>query len=133
MQTVPVVQVSVVGGPSVAVPWVQNMNAQQALEEACTTINNSSVFTYAIQYYGAGLGYLVVMVNETYDSFVSSSAPFFYWQFSVNGVPASTGIDGVVLNPGDAISFALEMYSPQAHKQTTLEVKHRAQQSAAKG
>ncbi len=133
MQTVPVVQVSVVGGPSVSVPWIQNMNAQQALEEAYTKINNSKVFTYALQYYGAGLGYLVVMVNETYDSFVSSSAPFFYWQFSVNGVPASKGIDGVALNPGDSISFALEMYSPQEHKQTTLEVKHKAQQIAVKG
>ena len=123
MQTV---QVSVVGGPSVAVPWFQGMNAQQALEGAYTQINNSSVFTYALQYYGSSLGYLVVMMNETYDSFVSSSAPFFYWQFCVNGSPASTGIDGVSLNPGDAISFSLEMYSSEAHKSTTLEIKHKS-------
>ena len=129
MQTV---QVSVTGGPSVSVPWFPNMNAQQALEGAYTVINNSSVFTYALQYYGSNLGYLVVMMNETYDSFVSSSAPFFYWQFNVNGSPASIGIDGVTLNPGDAISFSLEMYSTEVHKSTTLEVKHKSQLLAGK-
>lgn len=124
MQTV---QVSVVGGPSVMVPWFQGMNAQQALEGAYTQINNSIVFTYALQYYGSGLGYLVVMMNETYDSFVSTSAPFFYWQFCVNGSPASTGIDGVSLNPDDVVSFSLEMYSSEVHKSTTLEAKHKSQ------
>lgn len=128
MQTV---QVSVTGGPSIAVPWFQNMNAQQALESAYTQINNSKAFTYALQYYGPNLGYLVVMINETYDSFISSSAPFFYWQFLVNGVAASSGIDGVTLNAGDAVGFSFEMYSADAHKSTTLEAKHQSQVLAA--
>jgi hypothetical protein len=128
MQTV---QVSVVGGPSAAVPWVQDMNAQQALEGAYNQFNNGGLFTYAIQYYGRGLGYLVVMVNETYDSFISSAAPFFYWQFLVNGAPASSGIDGVTLNAGDAIAFGLEMYVPEVHQATTLGKKHAFQLLAA--
>jgi Domain of unknown function (DUF4430) len=130
MQTV---QVSVTGGPSVEVPWFRDMNAQQALEGAYTKINSSSVFTYALQYYGSSLGYLVVMMNETYDSFISTSEPFFYWQFSVNGVPATKGIDGVTLNPGDAISFTFEMYTSATHKSTTLEIKHKSQLLAAQG
>lgn len=129
MQTV---QVSIVGGPSVAVPWFQNMNAQQALEGAYNQINNGSLFTYAIQYYGNNLGYLVVMVNETYDSYISSAAPFFYWQFLVNGAPASSGIDGITLSAGDAISFGLEMYIPEVHQSTTLGRKHEFQMQATK-
>lgn len=129
MQTV---QVSIVGGPSAAVPWNQGMNAQQALEGAYNQFNSSSVFTYALQYYGSSLGYLVVMVNETYDSFISSSAPFFYWQFLVNGSPASSGIDNVILNPGDAVSFGLEMYVPEKHQSTILGQKHAFQLASAK-
>ncbi len=129
MQTV---QVSIVGGPSIAVPWFQNMNAQQALEGAYNQVNNSGLFTYALQYYGSDLGYFVVMVNETYDSFISSSAPFFYWQFLVNGSPATKGIDGVTLNAGDSIAFGFEMYVPVVHKSTTVGKKHEFQLSAAK-
>ncbi len=125
------VQVSITGGPSVAVPWLPNMNAQQALEGAYNQLNNSSQFTYAIQYYGTSLGYLVVMVNETYDSFISSSSPFFYWEFLVNGIPAQTGIDGVVLNPGDIVTFSLEMYIAEKHQASTLGAKHSFQTQAA--
>lgn len=69
------VQVAITGGPSITVPWSPNMNAQQALEAADNKVNNDSSFTYALQYYGSSLGYLVLMVNETYDSLISSSAP----------------------------------------------------------
>jgi Domain of unknown function (DUF4430) len=125
------VQVSISGGPTVTVPWSQNMNAQQALEDAYNQLNNNGFFTYAIQYYGAALGYMVVMINETYDTFISSAAPYFYWEFLVNSAPASNGIDGVTLNPGDIISFQLEMYSPAQHAATTVGKKHAFQLSAA--
>lgn len=125
------VQVTITGGPSVAVPWFPNMNAQQALEGAYNQKNNSSQFTYALQYYGTGLGYLVVMVNETYDSFISSSAPFFYWEFLVNGIPAQTGIDDVVLNPGDTVTFSLEMYVAEKHQASTLSTKYSFQTQGA--
>lgn len=125
------VQVTVVGGPSVAVSWFQGMNAQQALEAAYNQINNSSVFTYAIQYYGSSLGYLVLMINETYDSFISSAAPFFYWQFLINGTPASVGIDSVTLNAGDVVSFSFEMYVQEFHAKSTLAAKHSFQMRAS--
>lgn len=125
------VQVTITGGPSVSVPWFSGMNAQQALEGAYNQLNNSSQFTYAIQYYGSGLGYLVIMVNETYDSFISSSAPFFYWEFLVNNSPAQAGIDGVVLNQGDTVTFSLDMYVAEKHQTSTLSAKHSFQIQAA--
>jgi len=69
------VSLEVVGGPSVQVPWTTGMTAQDALEAAYDQINSSATFTYALQFYGTPLGYLVLMINETYDSFISSAAP----------------------------------------------------------
>ena len=125
------VQVTITGGPSVAVPWFSGMNAQQALEGAYNQLNNSRQFTYAIQYYGTSLGYLVVMINETYDSFISSSAPFFYWEFLINGTPAQTGIDGVVLQPEDIVTFSFEMYVTEKHQASTLSAKYSFQTQSA--
>jgi hypothetical protein len=71
------VSLEVVGGPCVLVPWKADMTAQDALELAYDQINSSATFTYALQFYGSQLGYLVLMINETYDSFISSAAPFF--------------------------------------------------------
>jgi hypothetical protein len=61
------VSLEVVGGPSVEVPWKAGMTAQDALEAAFNQINSSATFTYALQFYGSELGYLVLMINETYD------------------------------------------------------------------
>jgi hypothetical protein len=118
------VQVSVVGGPTVSVPWVINMNAQQAIEGAYSALNDSSKFTYALQFYGSQLGYLVTMINETYDSFASTAAPFYYWEFLVNGKPAQSGIDNTSLNPGDSIAFSFEPYDVGKHANSTLAKKH---------
>jgi hypothetical protein len=125
------VQVTVVGGPSIPVPWFEGMNAQQALEGAYGQLNNSGQFTYALQYYGADLGYLVMMINETYDSFASSAAPLFYWEFLLNGSPSTSGIDDVTLNPGDAVCFSFEMYEAARHKASTLKAKHALQVTRA--
>ena len=121
------VTVDVVGGPSVNVPWFQGMNAQQALEGAFAQINDSEQFTYALQYYGAQLGYLVVMINETYDSFASSSNPYFYWEFLLNGAPSQVGIDGIVLQPNDVVGFQFEMYSQDKHRNSTVQHKYSRQ------
>lgn len=83
------VQVAITGGPRVTVPWSLNMNSQRALEAACNKVNNDSVFTYAIQYYGPSLGYLVMMVNEIYDSFISSSVSKNEYSVSLNAKAAS--------------------------------------------
>ena len=46
-----------------------------------------------------------MMINETYDSFISSAEPFFYWEFFVNGQSATKGIDNTILSSGNTISF----------------------------
>jgi hypothetical protein len=122
-----IVDVEVVGGPRIPVDWKQGMNAQDALEEAYAKVNSSERFTYALQYYGPSLGYLVLMINETYDSFLSSSAPFFYWEFLLNGQPATSGIDHTPLNAGDHILFSFERYQPDVHSKSMLRAKYEYQ------
>ena len=106
------VTVQVVFGPTIIVPWTTGMNAQQAIEEAYNTQVPAGEFTYALQYYGTSLGYLVVMINETYESYMSSAAPFYFWEFLVNGTAATTGIDGTILNSGDVVTFEFQVYNP---------------------
>jgi hypothetical protein len=46
------------------------MSAQDALEAASVALTASGeAFTYAVQYGGEALGYLVSMINETYETF----------------------------------------------------------------
>jgi len=125
------VTVEVVGGPTVQVAWTQNMTAQQALEAAYDQINSSATFIYALQFYGRQLGYLVMMINETYDSFISSAEPFFYWEFFVNNQPAKKGIDNTILSAGDTVKFSFQLYIPAKHKGSLLETKRRFQMSVA--
>jgi hypothetical protein len=125
-----IVDVEVVGGPRVSVDWNEGMTAQQALEEVYRVINDTKTFTYALQYFGSTLGYLVLMLNETYDSFISSSSPFFYWEILVNGTPATSGIDNILLQPGDHLMFSFERYDPAKHGQSTLRAKYEHQVSA---
>jgi hypothetical protein len=126
------VSVAVVGGPTASVSWSTGMNAQQALELAYTKISSTERFTYALQYYGKSLGYLIVMINETYDTYTSTSNPFFYWEFLYNGKPATQGIDSVVLNAGDRIEFSFDRYEANKHKDSTLRAKYEAQQGKSR-
>jgi hypothetical protein len=123
------ITLEIVGGPTITVDWTKNMNAQQVLETAYDEQQNPGSFNYALQYYGEALGYLVVMVNETYDSYISSAQPFFYWEFLVNDVPATKGIDNTIVSPGDRVTFQFERYIPEKHKGSTLEAKFQAQKS----
>jgi hypothetical protein len=76
-ETIPTVSIEILGGPNASVPWSQGMNVQRALELAWDVINKTQTFSYGLQYYGPQLGYMVFMINETFDSFVSTSDPFF--------------------------------------------------------
>ena len=120
------VSVGVDGGETASVPWSQGITAHRALELAYQQINNSSKFTYALQYYGSSLGYMVFMVNNTYDTFSAAAHPYYYWDFLVNGQPAGKGVDSTVLQPGDAVSFRFDRYDPNTHANTLLGAKHRA-------
>ena len=119
-----IVTVEVSGGPTYTVTWNPGMNAQQAIEAAFNSQTTPGEFTYALQYYGSQLGYLVVMINETYESFMSSADPFYFWEFLVNGTPSSTGIDNVNLNAGDVVTFELQLYSPAIHATSTVKTKY---------
>ncbi len=122
------VTVSIKGGPSATVAWKEDLTALEAMESAFGVINQSEQFTYALQYYGQDLGYLVVMINEMYDSFVSKGGkearPSFYWEFLVNGEPTAKGVSHTVLARGDEVEFELEMFVPEKHRRSLLSVKH---------
>lgn len=102
------ISISITGGPATSITWANGMNAQNALELAEDALKEE--FIYSIEYYGSALGYLVNMINETYDTFKSNSKPYFYWEFSVNGSPSPTGIDQTMLNDGDEVSFTFKRY-----------------------
>ena len=127
----PVVRVEVAGGPSVDIEWTPGITALKALEAAQVIIepDPNEQFTFALQFY-SGLGYLVIMINETYDSFISrggeKATPFFYWEFLINGLPAGQSVDNSTMSPGDVIRFEFEMFTAK-HEQTLVSVKHRRQ------
>lgn len=123
------VTVSITGGPSIGVPWTSGMTAQDALELAWNAINNTAKFTFGLQYYGKTLGYMVFMVNETFDSFVSSAEPYFYWEFLLDGAAQNQGIDSTKLTAGQTVSFSFTQYVAAQHAGTTLEAKHNFQRS----
>jgi hypothetical protein len=117
------VTLEIVGGQSINVPWVAGMNAQQVLEEAKTSQPPGGNFTYGLQYFGS-LGYLVFMINQTFETFLTTEAPYLYWEFLVDGTPASKGIDQTTVNSGQTVTFELELYDPAKHSTTTVGAKH---------
>jgi hypothetical protein len=125
------VEVTVVGGPSASVAWQSGMTALRALELAQAQIepDPNEQFTFCLQYYGDALGYLVNMINETYDSFISrggeKATPFFYWHFFINDTPATKSVDRSILDDGDIIRFSFEQFVAVSHGNTLLAVKHR--------
>jgi Domain of unknown function (DUF4430) len=122
------ISITVEDGPTLSVSWKTGMNAQDAIEAAQQQAGTSA-FTFALQYYGPALGYLVLMINETYDSYISSAAPFFYWEFLVNGQPSPSGIDSTKLNDGDAMTFRFTVYNATTHASTPLSAKHKLRTS----
>lgn len=125
------VTVSVAGGPSATVPWNDGMTVQDALEAVYHALNTTEQFTFALQFFGPKLGYLVIMINETYDSFISKGGglarPFFYWQFLVNDQPATGGVSTIRLAARDHVRFEFEMYAEERHEGTTVAMKHKHQ------
>ena len=73
-----------------------------------------------------------MMINETCDSFSSSAAPFFCWEFLLKDSPAQSGIDDVTLDVGDVAGFSFETYEATRHAASTLKSKH-ARQVALSG
>lgn len=120
------VTIEITGGPFVQVTWVEKMNGQIAIEAGYNALAGQNSFTFMLQYYGSNLGYLVDMINGTYDSFLSTYAPYFFWDFIVNNVSSNTGIDNTPINDGDVITFTYTTYNAEAHAATTLSAKFTA-------
>jgi hypothetical protein len=130
------VRVEISGGPSADVPHEQGLTVLSAMELAQGQIEPDphEQFTFGLQYYGAGLGYLLNMVNETYDSFISrggeKATPFFYWNVLINGEPATASVDRTPVDEGDIISLEFQQFSLGQHGGTLMGRKHLAQQKA---
>jgi len=118
------INVEITGGAAISVPWVDGLTVRQALEAAHDTAPGD--LTFEVQYFGRDLGYLVAMINETYDTFRIEPTPNFFWHLLVNGSDPGTGIDHTTLDPGDTVNFSFERYDPAQHAGTTLEAKYNA-------
>lgn len=94
------VTVEISGGPSQDITWTSNMTAQDALELAWNAINSTAKFTFGLQYYGASLGYMVFMINETFDSTCPRPSLTFIGSFWSMGQPNLKGSTGLHLRPG---------------------------------
>jgi len=103
------------------------MNVQQAFEQAYNNVP-AGTLTYALQYYGNPLGYLVVMINETYESFNSKESPFFFWEFLINGQISANGIDSTILNDGDVVTFEFTTYNSSTNHLSTTHTKYKLKQ-----
>jgi hypothetical protein len=115
------VSVEIVGDGTTEVAWTDGMNVQQALEAAYEAAPG---LTFSLQYFGSNYGYLVQMINGTYETFLPTGGPTYYWELFVNGAPAPQGIDGTILNDGDSVTFEYVRYDAHAHAGTLLAVKH---------
>ncbi|HEV8507328.1 MAG TPA: DUF4430 domain-containing protein [Chitinophagaceae bacterium] len=113
------------GPPTFEVGFVEDMNIQDALEAAFNASSDSKILTFSLQFYGNSLGYLVNMVNETYDSFIAPNSyqPFFYWEILLNNTPITKGIDNTKLMDGDSVEFIYTRFVPEVHGNSTLAVK----------
>ncbi|MEM8999938.1 MAG: DUF4430 domain-containing protein [Bacteroidota bacterium] len=124
------VTVEIKGGPSFQIQWFSGMNGRDALQNAYNASKNQGDFTFSLQYYGSKLGYLVDMINETYDTFISKYEPYYFWEFLINGKTSQTGIDQTVLNDNDIISFQFVAYTTNTHVNTTLQTKYKLKKMA---
>jgi hypothetical protein len=88
------------------IPWTGGMNVQQEMELAYSM---PPCITFALQYYGPSLGYLVLAVDGTFDTDTT------FWFLYVNDVLSPTGIDETILNDGDAVSLVYEPYQAEKH------------------
>ena len=126
------IRLEVIGGPSADVPWNEGMSALSAMMKAQEIIepNPKEQFTFALQHFH-GQGFLVIMINETFDSFISRggewATPFFYWNVKVNGTGITQSVEKTILNAGDVLTFDFGRFIPDEHAKTMVEAKHNYQ------
>jgi Domain of unknown function (DUF4430) len=123
-----VVTMEVAGGPTMTVPWTDGMTVRDVLEAAYE--RQEAPFTYGLQYYGPDHGYLVMMINENYDSFDIGYAPDLYWSLRINGLPADKGIDDTRPAAGDIVTFSYVMRVEDSAEDPLVQAKHERRVSA---
>jgi hypothetical protein len=80
------------------------------MEMSCEQSGNPAALTFGVQYYPS-FGYLVFMINQTFDSWNSALTPYYYRKFLVNGEKQAKGSDSTILESEDTISFEFTLYS----------------------
>ena len=95
------------------ISWQSGMNVQQAMESAYGT---ESGYAFAIQYFGADLGYEAIMIDNVFQQ--AGTDAFLFWELSINGNVSSTGIDETRLNDGDAVEWNYTPYVAEIHDST---------------
>lgn len=122
------VTITVGSADPIEVPWYEDMNVQDALEDAYDKTEDAIKFSFALEYFGVyqgapygPLGYMVIMLDGTFDL----PGEGMYWALLINGNYATKGIDSTFLSPGDKVAFVNEPYSDEKHKDTAVGLKHR--------
>ena len=96
-----------------SIVWQSGMNVQQAMEAA---YGMETGYDFAIQFFGASLGYEVVMIDNISQQ--AGTDAFLFWELSVNNTISNTGIDHTILNDGDEVEWNYTPYSSPVHDQT---------------
>jgi hypothetical protein len=109
------------------VPWFAGMTGQNALEGAYAS---GTGYSFVLQYFGASLGYEVMAFDGI--SAQQGTDVSFYWEFFYNGNPAQQGIDGTILNDGDALLFSYVSYDVAQHAGRRVEAVHKAIRARAR-
>jgi hypothetical protein len=122
------ITIEVAGGPTMRVPWADGMTVRDALEAAYE--RQEAPFTYGLQFYGPDRGYLVMMINENYDSFDIGYSPDFYWSVRINGQPVEKGIDDTRPAAGDIVTFSYVMRVGDTAEDPLIQAKHERRLSA---
>jgi hypothetical protein len=115
------ITLTITNGPSFQVTWKKGMNAQKVMEAAFNNQGTPRTFTYMLQYYGTALGYLVDMIDGTFET---TAAPYFYWDFKVDGKDAKKGIDHTRIRDGQTVTFTYQQFDAVQHAGTVIGKKH---------
>jgi len=129
------VSLAITGGPTITgLTWFSGMTGRDVLEAAYNSLSSPvTEFNYMLEYFGTedSLGYLVTMINGTFESFNGSQSPFFFWEFLVNDTEAENGIDYTTISDGDEVEFAFIQFVPETASKA-LKAKHARRMAFAK-
>jgi hypothetical protein len=111
----------------IKVDWVEGKNLQYYIEQARdSAAGTPQKFDFAIQYYGyeGGVyyGYMIIMMldNQHFDNYDNNNK---YWEYTINTVFATLGIDSEYPKPGDLVEFDYNLVEPAKPQSAGLKAK----------